>query len=236
MVLPQNRLASLIGTAQVDDANQHKTGILAMNKTQPWLGARTAVGLLTACAAFGAHAQQVTIYTYQGQAFTTQNDGSNRFDDDGPPVGWEYTTDIDGPGIAFSFIVDGPIESGQTVSLRWFSGVMGQNGSFQSWNYENCDVGSCLVSRNSTDGVKDSLAWFQGHGVVEQFNLNAPGTWSNRVVTIGPKDGYLQHEYYSQRANAIAWVRPVPEADTSLMAVLGLAAVGALARRKARTA
>ena len=33
----------------------------------------------------------------------------------------------------------------------------------------------------------------------------------NRVVTIGPKDDYLQHEYFSHRANAIAWVRPAPK-------------------------
>lgn len=39
-----------------------------------------------------------------------------------------------------------------------------------------------------------------------------------------------------KEAYPVEWVRPVPEADASLMAVLGLAAVGALARRKAQAA
>lgn len=204
-----------------------------MNHQQVGLWAKAAAGLLTAVTAFGAGAQQVIVYTYQGQAFSTQYDSSGRNDDSGSPV---YYTDIDEPGIAFSFIVDASIQAGQAVSLSGFTGVMGQNGSFASWTFQNCQYNACLSSKNLTSEVMDSASWYQGHGTIQQFNLNAPGTWSQRAVTIGPYDGALVSHYYMKEAYVIPWVRPVPEANAGLMAVLGVAAVGALARRKALTA
>lgn len=154
-----------------------------MNIRHIGLSAKAAAGLLTALAAFGASAEQVILYTYQGQAFTTQYDASGRNDDFGSPV---YYTDIDGPGIAFSFMVDQPIQAGQTVSLAGFTGVMGQNGSFASWTFQNCQYSACLSSQNSGVEVKDSASWYAGHGNIQQFNLNDPGTWSQRAITIGP--------------------------------------------------
>lgn len=213
---------------------QLKMGVSIMNQQQVGLWAKAAAGLLMAVAAFGACAQQVIVYTYQGQAFSTQYDASGRIDDSGSPV---YYTDIDEPGIAFSFIVDAPIQAGQTVSLAGFMGVMGQNGSFASWNFQNCQYSACLISKNaSNEEIQDSASWYAGHGTIQQFNLNEPGTWSQRAVTIGPYDGVLTSHYYMREAYVVEWVRPVPEADAGLMAVLGAAAVGVLARRQSRTA
>ena len=69
---------------------QLKMGVSIMNQQQVGLWAKAAAGLLMAVAAFGACAQQVIVYTYQGQAFSTQYDASGRIE----RLRFEYNEDI----------------------------------------------------------------------------------------------------------------------------------------------
>jgi hypothetical protein len=217
-----------------------------MNNRQIGLWAKAAAGLLTALIACGASAEQAFVYTYQGQALTTE------FTDDSR-TGPRYTP-IDAPGIAFSIMVSAPLQAGQTVSLHnmdlfhdnelfpgaanaendtrdnTFTGVMGQNGSFETWDFTSDTVYS-NISDHSTHSTAKTSDW-QYASIVDwmRYNLNTPGVWTQRVVSINADNASRLNSVYR-----VDWVSPVPEADAMLMAVLGVVAVGALARRKALT-
>lgn len=217
-----------------------------MNNRPVGLWVKAVAGLLTSLIAFGACAEQAFIYTYQGQAFTTIYTSDYK--------GGQYSP-TDGPGIAFSIMVAAPIHAGQTVSLHnldlfhdneffagtpnaetdtrenIFTGVMGQNGSFESWDFTSGTVYSVFSEHSEYSAAATSDWQYVSMTDWMRFNRNTPGVWTQSVVSIDSGNASRLNSVY--RVN---WVSPVPEADATLMAVLGVAAVGALARRKAHTA
>lgn len=206
-----------------------------MNNQYFGFATKAAAGLLVTLSAFSACAEQVIIYTYQGHALTTERDSTGRSDFGSPP----RDKQIDKPGVAFSLVVDQPIQAGQKISLTNFTGVMGQNGSFEWWDFLACPFETCYKSTSVLGDSKDSISYYIGHGDVTSFNENTPGVWSHQATTISAdnRDKYdSYYHFYTNTAYVVEWAPPVPEADAGLMAVLGVAAVGTLARRKARTA
>lgn len=204
-----------------------------MNKRQVDLLLKAVTGALTGLTAFSAlGAEQwgeAVVYTYQGQALThltiSGRDGTSNFD-------------VNEPGVAFSVMVNEPIQAGQTFSFSGsiglfhneFTGVMGQSGFFESWSYQSCDIASCRFSTNSPSSNDARDSFIVGtSGLPTYYNQGAPGVWNQAVVATGPNNYYLVNSAFP-----VAWVSPVPEVNASMLALLGLAAVGALARRKAK--
>lgn len=191
---------------------------------------RLAVGLTAATLAtlitFGAHAQQTAesvLYTYQGQALTNYSRDARA----GSSTGKIYH-----PGVAFSFYLKAPLEVGESVSFKepqgWYSftGVMGEGGVFQTWDFEIWKAPEYGEHSHYSGGLgSDGTKWY-GTAYISEWNSNQPGVWKSTSLTALPS-GKAYNTAYS-----IPWVNPVPEADASVMAVLGLAAVGVLARRK----
>lgn len=206
-----------------------------MNKRQIDLLVKTVTGALTALTTFSAlGAEQwgeAIVYTYQGQALThltiTGRDDVHHFD-------------VNEPGVAFSVMVSEPIQAGQAFSFSGFiggfnnefTGVMGQNGFFESWSYQSCDIASCRFSTNSPSSNDARDSFIVGvPSIPTYYNQGAPGAWSQAIVATGPNNYYLVNSAFP-----VAWVSPVPEVNASMLALLGMIALGARAHRKARIA
>lgn len=205
------------------------------------LVARAAAGALVAAAAFGACAEQAYLYTYQGNPFTWRfDDYSYKGGGNGP---------ILSPGLAFSIMLPEPLVAGQAIQLSnedlypgdedaWdpgldtrynnFSGVMGENGAFQSWSIDSSNglninersVYSALQARDSSECCSTIL----GQGA---YNLNAPGTWTRSVVETSAENAFRLNTIYR-----VDVTTPLPEIGSTWMALLGVAAVGFVARRR----
>lgn len=193
--------------------------------------AKALVGVVAASSALSAHAQPAQIdvleYTYNGYQLTDMVRTDR----------WGTTeSKFQSDGIAFGFYVQQPIQSGQTVSFTGqgstFTGVMGASGAFASWSFEWCswDGGACRRSIYDGGSARDEV-WSMPYGTVTITNSNTgtPGVWSTGHV-MKWEDSWVEYNAPVLKA----WVSPVPEADASVMAVLGLAAVGAMVRRKAK--
>lgn len=205
------------------------------------LVARAAAGALVAAAAFGACAEQAYLYNYQGNPFTW------RFDD------WSYKGGGNGPilspGLAFSIMLPEPLVAGQAIQLynedvypgdegavypglqtRYnnFSGVMGENGAFQSWSIDSTNgldinehsVYSALQARDSSECCS-SILW-RG-----EYNLNAPGTWTRSVIETSAENAFRLNTIYR-----VDVTTPLPEVGSTWLALLGVAAGGFVARRR----
>lgn len=191
------------------------------------LTAKFTAGALAALCTFGALAQQTStavLYTYQGQALTNYSSTSKW---GGTVTGKTYL-----PGVAFSFYLEKPLQAGESISFEYyantFSGVMGDNGAFETWMYTGW-LGDSDIRETS------NFSKGMGHDSIEAVlrNYNSwvdhkPGLWTSTNVTGLPSG--MPYQF----TQIVPWVNPVPEADASVMAVLGLAAVGVLARRKAK--
>lgn len=199
-----------------------------MNERHLRLAARLTVGALAGLTALGASAQQGAesiLYTYQGQALTDSwrdaRAGSSG-------------AKIHDPGVAFSFYLKAPLEAGESVSFKdaqgWYSfeGVMGEAGVFKTWDFQMWKASEYEEHSHYSEGLgSDGSRWY-GTSYISKWNSHQPGVWTTTVVTELPA-GSLYNTAY-----AIPWVNPVPEANASVMAMLGLAAVGVLAGRKAK--
>lgn len=200
-----------------------------MNERHLRLAARLTAGALAALTTFGALAQQVTesvLYTYQGQALTDYWRDARA----GSGGGKIYD-----PGVAFSFYLKAPLEAGESISFKdaqgWYSfeGVMGEAGVFKTWDFQMWKAPEYEEHSRYSEGLgSDGSKWY-GTSYISKWNSHQPGVWTSTMVTGLPAGSAYNTAY------AIPWVNPVPEADASVMAVLGLAAVGVLARRKATT-
>ncbi len=199
-----------------------------MNQRHLRLAAKLTAGAMATFTTFGAFAQQATesiLYTYQGQALTDYWRDARA----GSSGGKIYE-----PGVAFSFYLAAPLEVGESVSFSqpqgWytFTGVMGEGGVFQTWDFQMWTAPEYEERSHYSAGLgSDSTKWY-GTAYISEWNSNQPGVWKSTTVTQLPSDKAYNTTY------AIPWVNPVPEADASVMALLGLVAVGALARRKAK--
>lgn len=199
-----------------------------MNKRHLRLAGRLVAGALAALTTFGAFAQQATesvLYTYQGQALT-DNSWSGR--------AGSYGGKIYNPGVAFSFYLKAPLAAGESISFKeaqgWYSfeGVMGEAGVFKTWDFQIWKAPEYEEHSHYSEGLgSDGSKWY-GTASISEWNSNQPGVWKSTAVTGLPAGSSYNTAY------AIPWVNPVPEADASVMAVLGLAAAGVLARRKAK--
>lgn len=167
------------------------------------------------------------LYTYQGQALTNYSYSARS----GYVTGKTYD-----PGVAFSFYLDAPPAAGQSVSFKepqgWytFNGTMGQDGAFETWDFmiwkaPDYEEHSHYSEGKGSDGTRN---YFSGSSATSTWNSHQPGVWKSTSVSALPSGKAYNTAY------AIPWVNPVPEADASVMAVLGLAAVGAMARRQAK--
>lgn len=199
-----------------------------MNHRHIRLAALLTAGALVALSTSGAFAQQATeaiLYTYQGQALTNHSRQANA----GSSSGTGYS-----PGIAFSFYVQQPLQIGQSVSfdrdggIATFTGVMGEDGAFETWSYREWKYYDYLEYSHYSGGQGSDGTEFWTTAFLQTWNANRPGVWTSTVEQALPFGKTYNAPY------AIAWVNPVPEADASVMAVLGLAAVGFMARRKAK--
>lgn len=199
-----------------------------MNERHLRLAARLTAGALAALTTFGAVAQQAAesvLYTYQGQALTDASRDARA---------GSSSSKIYDPGIAFSFYLDAPLEVGESVSLdRWqglykFTGVMGEEGAFDTWSFEGWKSFDYLEYSRYSGGLGSDGTDFWTTARLQTWNINQPGVWTSTVVKELPPGMTHDTLYF------IPWVNPVPEADASVMAVLGLTAVGLLARRKAK--
>lgn len=197
-----------------------------MNHRHIRLAITLTAGAMAALAALSSHAESV-LYTYQGQALTNYSYSSRG----GYGSGKTYD-----PGVAFSFYLDAPLAAGQSVSFKepdgryTFNGVMGQDGAFETWDFliwkaPDYEEHSRYSAGMGSDG---SVNYFSGLSTTSTWNSHQPGVWTSTQVA-GLPSGKAYNTAY-----AIPWVNPVPEADASVMAVLGLVAVGALAHRKAK--
>lgn len=197
-----------------------------MNHRHIRLAIALAAGALAALTSLSSHAEPI-LYTYQGQALTNYSYSARA----GYVSGKTYD-----PGVAFSFYLDAPLAAGQSVSFEeaqgWhaFNGVMGQDGAFETWDFKiwkapDYEEHSHYSAGMGSDG---SVNYFSGLSTTSKWNSHKPGVWTSTPVTALPSGKAYNTAF------AIPWVNPVPEADASVMALLGLVAVGAVARRKAK--
>lgn len=198
-----------------------------MNHRHVHLAVRLTAGALAALSTFGALAAEPILYTYQGQALTDYSYSARA----GYVSGKTYD-----PGVAFGFYLEAPLEAGQSVSFEqadgWYSfnGVMGQDGAFQTWDFiiwkaPDYEEHSRYSAGKGSDG---SVNYFSGLSTTSKWNSHQPGVWTSTPVTALPSGKAYNTAF------AIPWVNPDPEADASVMALLGLAAVVGVARRKAK--
>lgn len=127
-------------------------------------------------------------------------------------------------GIDFSFIVPDYIQPGTNVQfedrISSFEGVMGDAGAFTSWSFSWCfDIG-CFSSSESRDLETLQYAWFS--------NVGKPGIWQVNIVSKPYSSEFYGHP------TPIGFPSVVPEPGVTWMALIGLAAVGSLTRRKAQ--
>jgi PEP-CTERM motif len=139
--------------------------------------------------------------------------------------GGSYSADVD--GIDFSFFTLDYIQAGQTVQLTHangsFTGVMGSGDQFSTWNfawYGGADFTSIKANAWAEDRIRN---WPH----TTTYNTDKPGVWEVRLVTMG-----AQHPPYGVAA-PLGQQTLVPEPSSHVMALLGLAVMGALVRRKA---
>lgn len=142
--------------------------------------------------------------------------------------GGSYEFDVDVDGIDFSFFTLDYIQAGQTVQLTHangsFTGVMGGGDQFSKWNfawYGGADFTSIKADGWAEDQIRN---WPH----TTTYNRNKPGVWEARLVTMGER-----HPPYGVAA-PLGQQTLVPEPSSHVMALLGLALVGALARSKAK--
>lgn len=185
-------------------------------------------GAVAALSALSSHAESI-LYTYQGQALTDYS----RYTKSGISYSKAYS-----PGIGFSFYLEEPLDIGESVSLSYadgvnaftgntFTGVMGENGAFDSWRFDGWKAPDYLEYSHYSGGLGSDGTDFWTFTFVQTWNTNKPGVWTATTVKTLPTGMTYGAPHF------IAWVNPVPEADASVMALLGLAAAGAVARRKA---
>ncbi len=141
--------------------------------------------------------------------------------------GGSYSADVDVDGIDFSFFTLDYIQAGQTVQLTHangsFTGVMGSGDQFSTWNfawYGGADFTSIKANAWAEDRIRN---WPH----TTTYNTDKPGVWEVRLVTMG-----AQHPPYGVAA-PLGQQTLVPEPSSHVMALLGLAVMGALVRRKA---
>lgn len=198
-----------------------------MNQRHHQLKAKFVAGALAALCSMGAIAQQAStavMYTYQGQALTNDR-STNRW-------GETTTGKVYLPGVAFSFYLDKPLQTGESISFEYyannFRGVMGNDGAFETWMYTGWQPFGDVVE---TSNFSKGLGHDSKEAVLRNYDTwidNKPGVWTATPVTGLPQGTEFKV------TQIIPWVNPVPEADASVMALVGLIAVGALARRKAQ--
>lgn len=138
----------------------------------------------------------------------------------------EFEVDVD--GIDFSFFTLDYIQAGQTVQLTHangsFTGVMGDGDQFSTWNFVWYG-GAEFTSINAFGWAEDQIGNWPH---TTTYNNNKPGVWEARLVTMGE-----WHPTYGVAA-PLGQQTLVPEPSSHVMALLGLAVVGALARRTAK--
>lgn len=174
-----------------------------------------------------AASTETVLYTYQGQALTYYERYGRE--------GLEESRQVNLPGVAFNFYLEAPLKAGETISFqnpwdtsRTFYGVMGENGLFDTWYFSswvNDYTQGQSNFRSSENAGNDGFSTVYPSPPTITINAGKPGTWTANAADLPTGLNY-------RTAYAIPWVNPVPEADASVMAVLGLAAVGTLARRK----
>lgn len=142
--------------------------------------------------------------------------------------GGSYALDVDVDGIDFSFFMPDYIQAGQNIELNnengSFTGVMGVGDQFSTWNfawYVAADFKSVKANAWAEDRITN---WPH----TTTYNENKPGVWEIRLVTMGD-----WHPPYGVAA-PLGQQTMVPEPSTIVMALLGLAFTGAVARRKAK--
>lgn len=142
--------------------------------------------------------------------------------------GGSYAADVDVDGIDFSFYMPDYIQAGQTINLKdnqgSFTGVMGAGNQFSSWNFAWYG-GAAFTSIKAEVWAEDRITNIPH---TTTYNADKPGIWEIRLVTLGDL-----HPLYGVAA-PLGQQTLVPEPSTNVMALLGLAAIGALARRKAK--
>lgn len=181
-----------------------------------------AFACLSAHAALGPN--QAVEYLYVGNTFDRASGSGHGGSYDGPSV-----TDFK---ISFSFLMTDFIQPGQVIDLSdrlgFFKGVMGDSGQFNSWSFNWCDdyKDSCFGSKNTATSTYDDQWWMQRQ---RMYNINQPGTWQVNIVAKPPSSAYYGLATPVGREPSV-----VPEPSGGLMAVLGVAAMGALARRKGK--
>lgn len=195
-----------------------------------FMNAATLAALIWVQATAQAASTETVLYTYQGQALTSYFRYGRE--------GLEESNEVNLPGVAFSFYLEAPLKAGETISFQnpWdtsptFYGVMGDSGVFETWffsSWVNEYTQGQSNYRRSENAGNDGFSYVHPSPIIYTANGNRPGTWTSTVVTALPTGLNYRTAY------AIPWVNPVPEANASVMAMLGLAAVGMLAGRKAK--
>lgn len=142
--------------------------------------------------------------------------------------GGSHSADVDVDGIDFSFFTLDYIQAGQTIQLTHangsFTGVMGSGDQFSTWNfawYGGADFTSIKAGSWAEDRIRN---WPH----TTTYNENKPGVWEVRLVTMGDR-----HPPYGVAA-PLGQQTLVPEPSSHVMALLGLAVMGVLARSKAK--
>lgn len=193
-----------------------------------------------------ANAEQAYVYTYQGNPFTVAFD---LYSPKGAGNGSALLR-----GIAFSIMPSEPLVADQAITLsnediypadleEWyvpefdtrnnrFSGVMGANGAFQSWEITSSN-GFNINERSvfSMQEARDSKACCSSIQSSGAYNLNTPGTWTRSIVETASDSAYHLNSIYR-----IDVTTPLPEASSAWMAVLRVAAVSAVTRGRGLTA
>lgn len=190
--------------------------------------AATALTLLLSQGAAAQSSTEAVLYTYQGQAMTSYFRYGRE--------GLVETRQVNLPGVAFNFYLETPLKAGETVSFQnpldtspTFFGVMGDNGLFETWRFSswvNEYTRGSSEYRSSENAGGDEFNYV--HPSPRVSTMGKTGAWTSAAVSKLPAGLSYRTAY------ATPWVSPVPEANTSAMAVLGLAAAGMLARRKAK--
>lgn len=203
--------------------HQSNSGINDMKQRHIRLAITLTAGAVAALSALTSHAESI-LYTYQGQALTDHS----RYTKSGISSGKAYS-----PGIGFGFYLEEPLDIGESVSLSYgdgfytFTGVMGENGAFDSWRFDGWKAPDYLEYSHYSGGLGSDGTDFWTTTRLQTWNTNKPGVWTATTVEALPPGMTYGAPHF------ITWVSPVPEADASVMALLGLAAAGAMVRRKA---
>ncbi len=180
--------------------------------------------LVSTCAQAALEAGQAVKYTYTSNRFT------DYFHVD---LNWvESNATIDMPGLTFNFIADDYLAPGQTYSVQkqsYFDPSMdvtiGADGGVSSWYYLQCEW-ECWNSSKSGQYAYDRHEDY--HVNFDRYsNSDNPGSWRTEVISF-EKTGSSPIQFLS-----FAQASAVPEADTGILAGVGMLMTLACYRRRA---